>query len=94
MLGIWDSVSQGDVEAVKLWFMKGGSIDIRYKIEEYNGFDFEGSTLLHFAAFFGKKEVLEFLVGKGAEINVENCFLMVFIIFKYFLSHNSFAIFD
>lgn len=59
---MFKSVIQGDLEQTKHWVEKGASVHSKL----------EGSTPLHIAAFYGKIEVLKFLIEKGALINAKD----------------------
>lgn len=39
---------------------------------DINGQDIEGDTLLHYRAAYQDLEVVQFLIGKGAEVNIQN----------------------
>ena len=53
---------KGDIEAVKQHLAAG--VDVNAKIG--------GETPLHFAALFGRKEVAELLIAKGADVNAKD----------------------
>jgi ankyrin repeat protein len=53
-------VKAGDIEQVRLLLSKGAEI---------NATDNEGRTPLHWAAWYGRKDVAEVLIAKGANIN-------------------------
>ncbi|MBE0673584.1 MAG: ankyrin repeat domain-containing protein, partial [Bacteroidales bacterium] len=59
---------EGKVESVKLLLMKMGRIDSN----AINNIDFDGNSVLHFAAENGQKEIAEILLENGAEINLLN----------------------
>lgn len=57
-----------------VWACKNGDLDQVKAIVEKPGFDINAELLsgrngLHFAADYGQKEVIEFLLSKGADIN-------------------------
>ena len=61
---IWEAAEQGDIEAVKEYLAIGTSVNA--KDEAYGGMP------LHWAAYRGRKEVAEFLINEGADVNAKN----------------------
>lgn len=55
-------IEKGNLDAVKRYLAGGADI---------NAFDGNGSTLLHLAAWEGRKELVLYLLGQGADINAE-----------------------
>ncbi|MCX5655491.1 MAG: ankyrin repeat domain-containing protein, partial [Planctomycetota bacterium] len=55
-------IEKGDLDAVKRHLASGADL---------NAFDGNGSTLLHLAAWEGRKELVLYLLGQGADINAE-----------------------
>ena len=60
---IWEAAKQGNIEAVKEYLAIG--VNVNAKDEVYGG------TPLHFAAYRGRKEVAEFLIAEGADVNAK-----------------------
>ena len=61
---IHDAARQGDLAKIKRLLEKNpGLLEARNQNEK---------TPLHFAALGGHKEIVEFLIGKGADINAKN----------------------
>jgi ankyrin repeat protein len=56
------NIEKGNLDAVKRYLAGGADI---------NAFDGNGSTLLHLAAWEGRKELVLYLLGQGADINAE-----------------------
>ena len=61
---IWEAAEQGDIEAVKEYLAIG--INVNAKDEAYGGMP------LHWAAYRGRNEVVEFLIAEGADVNAKN----------------------
>jgi ankyrin repeat protein len=61
---IWEASRQGDVEAVKQFIVAGE--DVNEKDAEF------GVTPLHYAAYYGEREVTELLIAKGADLNAKD----------------------
>jgi len=57
---IHEAVQKGDLQDVKRHLNRGAALNSR---------DENGCTPLHIAAFYGQKEIAEFLISKGADIN-------------------------
>ena len=60
---IWEATKQGDVDAVKQFIVAG---------EDVNAKDNNGVSPLHYAAYYGEKEVAELLIAKGADVNAKD----------------------
>ena len=58
------AAQEGDLAVVKLFVQAGMSVEVAD--------DEHGVTALHIAAFWGRLEVVEFLVGAGADVNATN----------------------
>ncbi|KAK9505237.1 hypothetical protein O3M35_009332 [Rhynocoris fuscipes] len=59
---VW-GIKNGDLEIVKA-FVENKEIDINK--------DIDGRPPLHYAADYGQKDVIEYLVSKGADINAKD----------------------
>lgn len=57
------SANEGDLEGMKELLESGTSVNFR---------DIDGRTALHVAACQGHRDVVELLLGNGAEVNVED----------------------
>ena len=60
---IWEATKQGDVDAVKQFIVAG---------EDVNAKDNNGVSPLHYAAYYGEKEVAELLIANGVDVNAKN----------------------
>ena len=58
---IWEAVEQGDIEAVRQHLASGTDVDAKSSRT--------GSTPLHFATNYGRKEIAELLISKSADVN-------------------------
>ena len=59
---IWEAAEEGSIEAVKQHLAAGADVNAkRY-----------GWTPLHYAVYYGHKEIAELLIAKGADVNVKN----------------------
>ncbi|MDB4808151.1 ankyrin repeat domain-containing protein [Verrucomicrobia bacterium] len=58
-----DAVYAGNVEAVKQHLDAGTDVNAKVK---------NGSTPLHFAAGYGRNEIVELLIAAGADVNAKN----------------------
>lgn len=66
---VWEAASsQGDVKAVTNWLRSGGLVDARESGEETH------HTMLMGACINGHKEVVELLLKKGADVNIQGVF--------------------
>jgi len=59
-----------------VWAIKNGDLDRVRELSSASGFDVnaavDGRSPLHFAADYGQLEVIEFLVGKGADLEAKD----------------------
>jgi len=63
-ISIHDAVEKGNVEAVKRYLNAGGDLEAKGGGGK--------RTPLHGAAMFGRKEIAELLIAKGADVNAKN----------------------
>ena len=59
---MWDAVLEGNGDAVKEHLASGADVNAKNE---------EGWTVLHEAAFGGRKEMVELLIANGAEVNAK-----------------------
>ena len=61
---LWRAARDGNIEAVRQHLASGTDVDAKSSRS--------GSTPLHFAANYGRKEIAELLISKGAEVNAKS----------------------
>lgn len=61
---IW-SLKNGDLDQVRD-FVEGKKVDVNNPIE--------GRPPIHYASDFGQKDVIQYLISKGADVNVSLCY--------------------
>ncbi|KAK4471982.1 hypothetical protein MN116_005360 [Schistosoma mekongi] len=61
---LW-AVKNGDLQSIKEGFTNMFGVNSTFK---------NGRTLMHYAADFGQKEICDYLIRKGADINVNDNF--------------------
>jgi ankyrin repeat protein len=66
-MDIWTAASQGNLDALKRHLANGAEIDGTFVAP---GIPASGATSLHLAVLAGKREVAEFLIAEGADINI------------------------
>lgn len=75
--GRWDDifkrVQHGDIETVKVMINQGYNVNAKYKedIDKPTG-TFDDISLLSQASLYGQKEICEFLIAKGADVNISD----------------------
>ena len=62
-ISIWTAVQEGNIEAVKQHLAAGTDVNAK---------NTSGQTPLHYATFYGHKEIAELLIAKGADVNAKN----------------------
>ena len=67
MMDIWTAAAQGNVEAVKRHLAAGAEIDGAFVAP---GIPASGATPLHLAVLFDQREIAQFLIESGANLNV------------------------
>lgn len=60
---IFEALKNDDLDTVKQILMSGLDVNVTHD---------NGSTLLHFAAYKGQKDIVELLITKGAKVNARN----------------------
>ena len=69
MEGTWSAVAQGNLEAVRRHVAAGADIDATFVAPGIPG---SGATPLHLAVYCNHKEIAEYLIAKGANLNAES----------------------
>lgn len=59
----YDFAHQGDIDAIRGW--------LKENPDSINSYVDEGMTLLHIACMFGRENLMGYLLGRGALVNIE-----------------------
>ena len=69
---IWDAVTSGDMKATAAWLDAGGDIDATADTKMRCGSTFPGVTLLMNATAGGQLKIIELLIQRGANVNLQD----------------------
>ncbi|MFC1762656.1 ankyrin repeat domain-containing protein [Planctomycetota bacterium] len=76
----WYKLGEVDTETAQLLMEHGADVDARARLDAIHRMSLwhliegEGATALHIASFAGKKDMVELLIAKGADVNLKSGF--------------------